>query len=118
MRITLTIITLLLIVGVSFGQYRNDLKGPAAKNYKSYKADKQESVVVTQETRNLLGPAAKNFNHAENPVDAEVASDVRYERPKLKGPAAKNYKHWQNKQSDETKKPVEATKEDGNDEVI
>lgn len=79
-------------------QGRNDLKGPAAKNYKAWtnKTQTEQNIVMkSQEAQKAQGPVAKN-----NKVRSEAATldfvqvAVVSEKSSLKGPAAKNTKVW------------------------
>ncbi|MFT4833681.1 MAG: hypothetical protein ACI83W_000307 [Marinoscillum sp.] len=99
--ITLGFIFSTLLVGA---QAKNDLKGPAAKNYKPWR-DKTEinvpTPVIAVDKVALKGPAAKN--HKPWKVDSEteyVAIEIGSPRTELKGPAAKNYKPWKKSQDE------------------
>ena len=95
-------LSLLLILLLSFSinaQSRNDLKGPAAKNYKPWKYPKQYTgILVAQASdRAEKGPRAKNRKAWDRDVVLLEGNRVRYpKKEKLKGPAAKNRKPWDN----------------------
>ncbi len=79
-------------------QGRNDLKGPAAKNFKPWKNDakvEQTIAMKSHEAEKVQGPVAKN-NKVRSEQEAlefrEVA--VVSEKSSLKGPVAKNTKVW------------------------
>ncbi len=90
-----------LFVSVGYGQAKNDLKGPAAKNYKPWK-DKNKSqttlVTVDKSDNKLMGPEAKNHKPWENKEQFQSTTLVSTsnKKKKLMGPAAKNHKVWQN----------------------
>ena len=77
----------------SFGQSKNDLKGPAAKNYKPWKDKTIGSPLVTQtQTNKLSGPEAKNAKAWEKNNTYMVAVKAVANKPK--GLKAKNNKVW------------------------
>ncbi|MCV9386025.1 hypothetical protein [Reichenbachiella ulvae] len=100
------IIAILFLTAATFAgaQGRNNLKGPAAKNYKPWKDDvktEQTIVMKSDNAKKLQGPAAKNNKvwAEENKEDfTEIA--VVSDRPALKGPAAKNHKVWMKADTD------------------
>jgi len=53
----------LLVIGTSFSQNRNDLKGPAAKNYKPWKDNVLRTVNIESKHPKLKGSKAKNYKH-------------------------------------------------------
>jgi len=80
-------------------QIKNGLKGPAAKNYKPWKATtvQPQSVIYTYTLKGRSqGPAAKNDKPWKN--DRPDAANRRAVKAQplntRKGPAAKNYKPW------------------------
>lgn len=91
---------ILLFVSVGFGQAKNDLKGPAAKNYKPWKdKNKSHATLVTSDKSNkkLMGPEAKNQKAwKNNEQDESVIVATTSGKKKLMGPAAKNHKVWKN----------------------
>lgn len=79
---------------------RNDLKGPAYKNYQVW-MDKSEPVKIYSQvnTQSLEGPAYKN-QQAVVPTPKENLALVSIgggERQKLTGPDYKNYGPWSRK---------------------
>jgi len=99
MKKGLMMLILMLAVGMTYGQMRSELKGPKAKNYKPWKANKSNTVVVASlESESFKGPEAKNARvwdktNRVNSTTAVVSSD----RATLKGPKAKNRKPWESK---------------------
>ena len=82
-----------------FAQSKNDLKGPAAKNYKPWKADLESiSIVTVSQKTELMGPNFKNQKPWSVNSDQVTKTQVIFSsnRKGLKGPAAKNYKPWNN----------------------
>jgi hypothetical protein len=79
---------------------RNDLKGPAYKNYQVW-MDKSEPVkVYSQITKqSLQGPAYKNYQSLGNTPKENLAivNIGGGERQKLTGPEYKNYGPWSKK---------------------
>ncbi len=86
-NLVLTIAICVLFTCNGFGQ-RNQLQGPAAKNYKSWQDSKSETTIVVTEKKQLQGPEAKN--HKPWKDEDEKFSMVYVERSDLKGPNAKN----------------------------
>lgn len=78
---------------------RNDLKGPAYKNYKVWKDKSAPTVLYSaSEKETLTGPAYKNQQAKSNvPSEKLVAVVTGSERQKLTGPAYKNYGSWTKK---------------------
>jgi hypothetical protein len=76
---------------------RNDLQGPAYKNYQVWMDKSEPLKVYSQNTiTSLEGPAYKNQQPAketpkENLVQVKIGGS---ERQKLSGPAYKNYGPW------------------------
>ncbi|WP_439129158.1 hypothetical protein [Polaribacter sp.] len=77
---------------------RNNLKGPAYKNFKPWKKSKteiQEIQLVTSNKSELVGPEYKNYKVLESAKNKKKIKLVTSKRSKLTGPAYKNYKPWQ-----------------------
>ena len=85
MKTTLYTFAILTISFVSFA-------GPADKNYKPWKHQKNFSEVVATEVSDINGPQAKNQKAWET-NNAQVAIETG-NRVDLKGPQAKNYKSF------------------------
>ena len=89
----------LTIATVGFSQTDNDLKGPAAKNYKPWQQeDKAPAIkVYTSETATKLqGPSAKNKKTWELETKNYQETALVTTRPRVTGPKAKNAKVWSN----------------------
>ena len=89
----------LAIASVGYAQSSNDLKGPAAKNYKPWQQkDKAPAIKVhTLETATKLqGPSAKNKKSWELETKNYKETALVSTRPKVTGPKAKNAKVWSN----------------------
>lgn len=86
---------ILLSVGVANAQEWNELKGPAAKNYKPWKSQaKNASAEVRSERSDVQGPAFKNqkpWNQTDTTVPVDTTLDTS---EKVTGPKAKNRKPW------------------------
>lgn len=100
-KAVLIIPLIILFVSVGYGQAKNDLKGPAAKNYKPWKdKNKSHATLVTfdKSDKKLMGPEAKNHKPWENNEHYESVTLVSTSnnKKKLKGPEAKNHKVWKN----------------------
>ena len=95
MRNLIWIVAILVGVGLN-AQSRNDLKGPAAKNYKPWKDIlKSRALLVTKSSKKLRSPSVKNFKpwkmeKNKNIIEVSFGS----EKNKLRSPQAKNYKAW------------------------
>ncbi len=98
-RASLVIFAVALSISCGFGQTRNDLQGPKAKNYKPWK-DKSKSsapALIAKDTgRRLMGPAAKNakpwkINRLKSNLLLVKTDPNRF---KMMGPDAKNYQPW------------------------
>lgn len=100
-----TIALILGVIGFSFNSFaqvennvkRNDLKGPAYKNYQVW-MDKSEPAKIYSENNKtpLVGPAYKNQQVSTNSSKKElvVVNTSGNERQKLTGPAYKNHGPW------------------------
>lgn len=93
------LIAILIIGTVSFSvtaQKRNELQGPAYKNYKPWKHDTQPVTVYSVNKKEILtGPKRKNQKAWDKSVVASYTPiSFGSERAKLQGPAYKNYKPW------------------------
>ncbi|MBU2916279.1 MULTISPECIES: hypothetical protein [Reichenbachiella] len=93
-----------LAATMSFAQSRNDLKGPAAKNYKPWKDKNKTEVSIVMKSTDadrVQGPAAKNQKAWDQDSKADFQEVALVSRKNdLKGPAAKNQKVWANKDND------------------
>lgn len=92
------LIALLFLLTMTVGlqaQSRNDLKGPAAKNYKVWqnKDQKQYAVNTQFKKERLMGPEAKNRVPWEN-KDFSNLPTTQSVRKRVTGPDAKNRKPW------------------------
>jgi len=106
-KVVLILGFLFVSVGV-FGQQnekenirRNELRGPAYKNYKPWKHDVSPTIVYTDNRKKgLTGPAYKNYKPWKDTTEIK-RTKVQFgnERQKLRGPAYKNYKPWKKKKS-------------------
>ena len=91
-----TLLSLILLLGLSFqafAQQRNELKGPAAKNYKYYKSDKKDGQIILKTTppRVAVGPVSKNHRIKAKPmVGRDTLALAPTHKAGLKGPAFKN----------------------------
>lgn len=88
---------LVFAVGMTYGQSRTQLKGPKAKNYKPWKAEKPATAAVASlDVERVQGPKAKNARvwSEENQVK-ETGTLATTNRAKLKGPNAKHRKAWE-----------------------
>ena len=75
------------------GQLRNNLKGPAAKNYKAWKHNLKATPLVSETSKQKrIGPVAKNAKPWKRRLIMAYAKVLGSRRAGLKGPAAKNYK--------------------------
>ena len=99
MKSILLAFAFMTIATFSFAQDKNDLKGPAAKNYKPWQKSDNASPkkVYTLHTSNKLqGPSAKNSKvwkeEKQNFQQVELVSS----KPRTTGPKAKNAKPWNN----------------------
>lgn len=93
---TLLIFVLLASVSV-FAQNRNDLTGPAYKNYKPWENESKPTPVYSVSNKEqLTGPAYKNQKPWGKNTSEQTFTAVSFgsERSKLTGPAYKNYKPW------------------------
>lgn len=85
----------LLSVAAANAQEWNELKGPAAKNYKPWKSQsKNVTAEVRSERAELQGPAFKNqkpWNQTGEKVGVDTTLDTS---DKVTGPKAKNKKPW------------------------
>jgi len=100
-----TIALIFAVLGFSFSSFaqeesnikKNDLKGPAYKNYKVW-MDKSEPLKLYSENNKkpLTGPAYKNqqISNDSSKKDLVVVKTSGNERQKLTGPAYKNYGPW------------------------
>lgn len=97
-RFTFILAVCFLAFNVSNAQSHQDLKGPAAKNYKPWKQQARKgTLLVKVEEQKEKGPAYKNRKHRK--VDYEVVeinSDLLNKRKRITGPKAKNRKPWEN----------------------
>jgi hypothetical protein len=95
-RFTLLLAALFLTLNVSHAQSHEDLKGPAAKNYKPWKQQARNGVLlVNMEAADSKGPAYKNEKHrVKNVKKTEAATNLR-KRERITGPKAKNRKAWE-----------------------
>ncbi|MEX2565933.1 MAG: hypothetical protein WD431_08325 [Cyclobacteriaceae bacterium] len=95
-RFTFILAACFLAFNVSNAQSHQDLKGPAAKNYKPWKQQARTgSLLVKVDEKKEKGPAYKNKKHRK--VDYEVVeinSDL-LKRERITGPKAKNSKPWE-----------------------
>ena len=101
MKKTALILVATFISFTVLSQNRNELKGPAAKNYKPWK-NKVTSVEIYSNVSDadLKGPVAKNFKPwKRDKIDDSQKKSValKAQKTKLQGPAAKNYKPWMNR---------------------
>lgn len=96
MRKLALILALGFVTSIGFAQSRNDLKGPAAKNFKPWKNNYPKStLLVTTSRDNLKGPEAKNYKlHTKENAHYETSRVVMGRKKNLKGPRAKNAKPW------------------------
>ncbi|MEQ6119731.1 hypothetical protein [Reichenbachiella sp. MALMAid0571] len=100
-KVVLILPAILLFFSIGYGQTRNGLKGPAAKNYKPWKdKNKSHATLVTfdKSDKKLMGPEAKNHKPWENKEKFQSVTLVSTanDKKKLMGPEAKNHKVWQN----------------------
>ena len=89
-------LAVLLVSFAGFSQNRNDLKGPAYKNYKPWlhKSEPVKVYSINPEAK-LTGPAYKNKKHwNRNTETKKTLITFGSERSKLTGPAYKNFKPW------------------------
>ncbi len=96
MKTLIIAISLTTFTTVSYAQVRNDLIGPAAKNYKPWK-NKTKSIsklVSIRNKVNLRGPAAKNYKPWRSRTDVKYSNVEFRGKSKRMGPAAKNSKPW------------------------
>lgn len=89
----------LMVTFFSYAQDKNDLTGPAAKNYKPWvKKENAEpkKVYTLTETKKLKGPSAKNKKSWK--ADKKNYKEVEFAatKPRVTGPKAKNAKPWNN----------------------
>ena len=94
------IIAVLFMVSLAsqvVAQRKNDLKGPAAKNFKPWQStDTGIKLYSKAELQVVQGPSAKNAKPWETqPGEFRVLSQAQPNRNELKGPKAKNFKPWQ-----------------------
>lgn len=88
---------MLLWIGAANAQEWNDLKGPAAKNYKPWKSQARNVTAdVRSERSDVQGPEFKN-QKPWNQSDATMPVDTTLDTSdKVTGPKAKNKKPWKN----------------------
>lgn len=88
---------MLLWIGAANAQEWNELKGPAAKNYKPWKSQaKNVTADVRSERSEAQGPEFKN-QKPWNQTDATTPIDTTLDTSKkVTGPKAKNKKPWKN----------------------
>ena len=94
------ILGFLLVSSGVFAQDRNDLRGPAYKNYKPWEHKKTPIVIYSDsDKKSLTGPAYKNYKRSKDTskTNRVIISISGNERQKLRGPAYKNYKPWRKK---------------------
>ena len=90
----------MFVASFSIAQDKNDLKGPAAKNYKPWmKKEKTEpkKVYTLTETKKLQGPLAKNKKSWKKKDANYKEVKLVSTRPRVTGPKAKNAKPWDDK---------------------
>jgi hypothetical protein len=99
--ILITIITLVAIS--SYAQKRNELMGPAYKNYKPWMHENEPDIVYTIEKKeNLTGPKYKNKKAWDKSNEAGRTPVVfGSDRSKLSGPEYKNYKPWRKNEKED-----------------
>jgi len=75
---------------------KNDLTGPAYKNYQVWMDKSEPAKIYSQKNiTSLDGPAYKNQQPVKNtPKDDLIEVKIGGERQKLTGPAYKNYGPW------------------------
>ena len=96
-KVILSSLILMLVSSISYSQsYKNDLKGPKAKNYKPWKnTEKAENNIVYTDTQTKPeGLKAKNHKPWENKENQDyvAANYIEAKKSRLMGPKAKNYK--------------------------
>lgn len=94
------ILGFLLVSFGAFAQQKNDLQGPAYKNYKPWKHKTVPTTVYSDNNKNgLTGPAYKNYKPSKDASTkkAVIVNTSGHVRQKLTGPAYKNYKPWKKK---------------------
>ena len=84
---------------MTYGQMRSELKGPKAKNYKPWKANKSNTVAVASlDVESVQGPEAKNARVWDSATKVNTSSAIASsDRSTMKGPKAKNRKPWESK---------------------
>lgn len=94
-RFTCMLAACFLAFNVSNAQSHQDLKGPAAKNYKPWKQQARKgTLLVTVDEEKVKGPAYKNKKPQKGDFEVvEVNADLR-KREHVTGPKAKNSKPW------------------------
>ncbi|WP_439482834.1 hypothetical protein [Cyclobacterium plantarum] len=94
-RFTFILVAGFLAFNISNAQSLQDLKGPAAKNYKPWKEQARKgTLMVKVDDKKVKGPAFKNKKRFKGDfevfkVDAQLAK-----RERITGPKAKNRKPW------------------------
>ncbi len=113
-RIALLVIVI-LAASTTFAQTRNQLMGPAAKNYHPTQNTEESTLVVTlEEPGQLMGPEAKNYSPNQDVANqATQQVELRTTRPRLIGPAAKNYKIGRRNQPQEVQPIIQPVEEPG-----
>ncbi|WP_152286527.1 hypothetical protein [Flavicella marina] len=99
MRNLVWIVAILVGVGMN-AQSRNDLKGPAAKNYKPWQ-HKTKTVEITSSSthqQSLRSHEHKNYKPWKDNSERTKIEVVSSNKHKLRSPEAKNYKPWNNNQ--------------------
>lgn len=85
-------------VGSATAQKRNELQGPAAKNYKPWQHKVQTTVSVQSVDKSALkSKDIKNYKPWKKNTETTKKTLIlasNYNRNKLQGPKAKNYKPW------------------------
>lgn len=94
-RFTFMLAAGFLAFNIANAQSHQDLKGPAAKNYKPWKQQARKgTLMVKVDEAPLTGPGFKNKKLWQSQSQkAEVSSDLII-RKRITGPKAKNKKVW------------------------
>ncbi|PHN02397.1 hypothetical protein [Flavilitoribacter nigricans] len=91
-RLLLVLTVSMIFASFGYAQQKNDLRGPQAKNYKSWKYKSEKKAVVAKVSgKKLTGPQAKN-KKSLRADEAEYTAVTSGKRPKVTGPKAKNWK--------------------------
>ena len=84
-------VIMMILSGTSFAQFRSNIQGPKAKNYKPWQHKKSSQVLEEVTINNVFGPKAKNKKHESKSTQKASANTVyEIQKPQVYGPKAKN----------------------------